>query len=83
MNVDQLHQLQMQRLADSFGLANTMSAVRDDRAARALGNHYSEERNNNQNIRTVNVGMFSGPRPTYQRYNLSQNAFGALDRTGA
>jgi len=45
--------------------------------------HFTAGRNNNQNIRTVNVGMFSGPRPTYQRYNLSQNAFGALDRTGA
>lgn len=39
MNIDQLHQLQLSKLIRSFGVANTESAVKDDRAARALGNH--------------------------------------------
>jgi hypothetical protein len=40
-------------------------------------------RNSQVQFRNVNVGMFSGPRPSYQRYSLGQNAFGALSRTGA
>jgi len=40
-------------------------------------------RNSSVQFRNVNVGMFSGPRPSYQRYSLGQNAFGALSRTGA
>jgi hypothetical protein len=42
MNVEELHKLHLDKLVNAFGLANAMSAVRDDRAARALGNHYAE-----------------------------------------
>jgi hypothetical protein len=42
MNVDQLHQLHVNKLVKSFGVANTQEALMDDRAARAMGNHYSE-----------------------------------------
>jgi hypothetical protein len=44
MTVDELHKLQMSKLIRSFGVSTAMSAFRNDRAARALGNHYSEER---------------------------------------
>lgn len=40
-------------------------------------------RNTSVQFRNTNVGMFSGPRPSYGRYSLGQNAFGALNRTGA
>jgi len=43
MNIEQLHQLHFDKLSKSFGIANALSAVRDDRAARAFGNHYSED----------------------------------------
>jgi len=39
-------------------------------------------RNTSVQFRNVKVGMFSGPRPSYQRYSLGQNAVGALRRTG-
>ena len=42
MNIDQLHQLHMDKLINSFGVSTALSAFRDDRAARALGNHYSD-----------------------------------------
>jgi len=42
MNVDQLHQIHMNRLVNAFGVANAQHVVSDDRAARALGNHYAE-----------------------------------------
>lgn len=42
MNVNDLHQLHMSKLIRSFGVGPAMSAVWDDRAARAMGNHYSE-----------------------------------------
>ena len=44
MNIDQLHQIQMNKLIRSFGVANAQAVVSDDRAARALGNHTSEEK---------------------------------------
>jgi hypothetical protein len=44
MTVDELHKLHMDRLIKSFGVSTAVSAFRNDRAARALGNHYSEER---------------------------------------
>ena len=44
MTVDELQKLQMGKLIRSFGVSTAMSAFRNDRAARALGNHYSEER---------------------------------------
>jgi hypothetical protein len=44
MTVDELHKLHMDQLIKSFGVSTAMSAFRDDRAARALGNHYSEEK---------------------------------------
>lgn len=37
MNIDQLHQLHMNKLIQSFGVSTALSAFRDDRAARALG----------------------------------------------
>jgi len=40
-------------------------------------------RNSNVQFRNINVGMFSGPRPSYGRYSLGQNALGAIRRTGA
>jgi hypothetical protein len=43
MTVDELHKLHMGKLVKAFGVSTAMSAFRDDRAARALGNHYSEE----------------------------------------
>jgi hypothetical protein len=42
MNIDQLHQLHMDKLINSFGVSTALGAFRDDRAARALGNHYSD-----------------------------------------
>jgi hypothetical protein len=45
MNLEQLHQVHTQQLARSFGVANAQDALRNDRAARALGNtdeHKSE-----------------------------------------
>jgi len=42
MNINQLHQIHINRLVNAFGVANTQHVVSDDRAARALGNHYSE-----------------------------------------
>lgn len=43
MNIDQLHELHFDKLAKSFGVSTALSAFQDDRAARALGNHYSED----------------------------------------
>jgi len=40
-------------------------------------------RNSNVQFRNINVGMFSGPRPSYVRYSLGQNSIGAIRRTGA
>jgi thiazole synthase ThiGH ThiG subunit len=37
MNIDQLHQLHVKKLSNSFGVANAQSAIRDDRMARAFG----------------------------------------------
>jgi len=42
MNIEQLHQLHMNKLTQSFGVSTAMGAFRNDRAARAMGNHYSE-----------------------------------------
>jgi len=43
MNISELHQLHMGKLIKSFGVSTALSAFRNDRAARALGNHYSED----------------------------------------
>lgn len=43
MNVDELHQLHMNKLIQSFGVSTAVGAFRNDRAARALGNHYAED----------------------------------------
>jgi hypothetical protein len=32
-------------------------------------------------FRNVNVGMYSGPKPTYQRYNVSEQASDILNRS--
>lgn len=42
MTVDELHQLHMNKLTQSFGVSTAVGAFRNDRAARALGNHYSD-----------------------------------------
>jgi hypothetical protein len=42
MKISELHQLHMGRLIKSFGVSTALSAFRNDRAARAFGNHYSE-----------------------------------------
>ena len=47
MTVEELHKLHMDKLVKSFGVSTAMSAFRNDRAARALGNHYSEEQDGN------------------------------------
>jgi hypothetical protein len=43
MNINELHQLHMSKLINSFGVGTAVGAFRNDRAARALGNHYSED----------------------------------------
>ena len=42
MNVSELHNLHMQKLTKAFGVSTALSAFRNDRAARAFGNHYAE-----------------------------------------
>lgn len=37
MKLEELNQVHVEKLANSFGVANAQSVVRDDRAARALG----------------------------------------------
>ena len=39
-------------------------------------------RNTSVQFRNVNVGMFSGPRPSYQRYSVGATSTGILKRTG-
>ena len=39
-------------------------------------------RNSQVQFRNNNVGMFSGPRPSYQRYSMGPVAAGLLNRTG-
>jgi len=39
-------------------------------------------RNTNIQFRNVNAGMFSGPRPSYQRYSVGATSTGILKRTG-
>jgi hypothetical protein len=43
MTFEELHQLHLQRLAESFGVANAQAAVRDDRAIRAMGDDTLEK----------------------------------------
>lgn len=43
MTIDELHKLHMDKLVKSFGVSTAMSAFWNDRAARALGNHYAED----------------------------------------
>ena len=43
MNINELHQIQLNKLVNAFGVANTQSIVRDDRMARALGTTDSEK----------------------------------------
>jgi hypothetical protein len=42
MTVDELHQLHVQKLAQSFGVSTALGAFRDDRVARAFGNPDTE-----------------------------------------
>jgi hypothetical protein len=35
----------------------------------------------NKEFRNINVGMFAGPRPTYGRYNVSEQAADVLNRS--
>ena len=39
-------------------------------------------RNSQVQFRDTNVGMFSGPRMSYQRYSASPAAAGVFNRTG-
>lgn len=39
-------------------------------------------RQTNVQFRNINVGMFSGPRPSYQRYSTNLASAGVLNRTG-
>jgi hypothetical protein len=41
MNINELHQLHLQKLVKAFGVANAQAQFSDDRAARAVGNHYA------------------------------------------
>jgi len=50
MTVDELHRLHMKKLVNSFGVSTAMSAFWDDRAARAFGNHYSDNYYSNDGI---------------------------------
>jgi hypothetical protein len=67
MNLEQLHGLHARKLAESFGVSTAQAAFRDDRAARALGD-------DDESLRNINVGFFSGRRPSYQRYSASPAA---------
>lgn len=42
VTIDQLHQLHADKIVKSHGVSTYLSAFQDDRAARALGNHYSD-----------------------------------------
>jgi len=49
MNIEQLHALHFNKLAQSFqpphpqqGVSTALAAFRDDRAARAFGDHYAQ-----------------------------------------
>ena len=57
--------------------ALTDPAVGRTRAQRALG----EQLNPNSNVRNENVGQFAGPKPTYGRYNVSEQAQDILNRS--
>lgn len=39
-------------------------------------------RTENVQFRNVNVGMFSGPKPSYQRYSVGANSTDSLERNG-
>jgi len=39
-------------------------------------------RNNAVQFRNVDVGMFSGPRPSYGRYSVGGNSTDVLERNG-
>lgn len=39
-------------------------------------------RHTNIQFRNINVGMFSGPRPSYGRYSVGATSTGVLKRTG-
>jgi hypothetical protein len=43
MNINELHKLQVQKITKAFGVSTALSAFRNDRAARAFGNHYAEK----------------------------------------
>lgn len=40
----------------------------------------SVNRSRNTEFRNVNIGQYSGPRPSYQRYNVSEQAVDILNR---
>lgn len=65
-------------------------AVGRTRAMRALGEAYpgakkktvlNDQRSRVNEFRNTNVGMFAGPRPTYGRYNVSEQAADLLNRS--
>lgn len=71
MNLEEIHNLHADKLIKSFGVSTYQSAFRDDRAARALGN---DDARTPVNLRNKDVGMFSGPRPSYVPYSASPAA---------
>lgn len=71
MDIQRLTEEQMAKLVKAFGVSTVQSAFRDDKKARALGVSPIAE---NVQLRNINVGMFSGPRPSYQRYSAGPNA---------
>ena len=64
-------------------------AVGRSRAMRALGEAYPKPVKKAakqkpaiaKDIRNTNVGQFAGPKPTYQRYNVSEQAADLLNRS--
>jgi hypothetical protein len=64
-------------------------AVGRTRAMRALGEAYpktvkkvaKKKLATTKDIRNTNVGQFAGPKPTYGRYNVSEQAADLLNRS--
>ena len=77
MNLDRLTEAQMAKLVKAFGVSTVQAAFKDNKTARALGVSPIAE---NVQLRNNNVGMFSGPRPSYQRYSAGPNAHDVIKK---
>ena len=51
-----------------------------DNKARRSGAVGPVNRSRSAEFRNINVGQYSGPRPSYQRYNVSEQAQDILNR---